>query len=288
VVKVSIEAEKKRLEREGKSEPWLNITEADLACLTLKRPQRVQLLYQTVIQQASELNFESAKRQLSIYKELDVFSENVKAALEAFKDVELIDHNQKPHYLLFTGHMIDKHNRKEPRFPPEKESAANEAIKKTVEEELKKTEGLVIGIAGGACGGDILFHEVCQELGIRTELYLALPREQYLFESVQFAGANWVERFNQVYKNLDKKFLSETKELPKWLQKKTNYSIWERNNLWLLYNSLETGGMNMTFIALWDRKGGDGAGGTEHMVKEAEKRGAKTVVIDINKIGVDS
>jgi hypothetical protein len=44
----------------------------------------------------------------------------------------------------------------------------------------------------------------------------------------------------------------------------------------------------MTFIALWDKKGGDGAGGTEHMVKEAEKRGAKTVVIDINNVNVDT
>lgn len=284
VVKVSVEAEKKRLEKEGRSEPWLNITEADLACLTLKRPQRVQLLYQTVIQQANELNFESAKRQLFIYKDLAVFNENVQAALEAFKNVEVLEKNLKPHYLLFTGHMIDKHNRKEPRFPPGKESAAKEAIKSAVEEELKKIEGPIIGIAGGACGGDILFHEVCQDLGVTTDLYLALPREQYLFESVQFAGANWVERFNQLYKNLNKKILSETKELPKWLQKKLNYSIWERNNLWLLYNSLESGGINMTFIALWDKKGGDGAGGTEHMVKEAEKRGAKTVIIDITKI----
>ncbi|MEP7107267.1 MAG: hypothetical protein ABI760_04780 [Ferruginibacter sp.] len=49
-------------------------------------------------------------------------------------------------------------------------------------------------------------------------------------------------------------------------------------------SSLVNGGINMSLIALWDGKGGDGAGGTEHMVKEAKERGAKTVVIDMNEL----
>jgi hypothetical protein len=40
----------------------------------------------------------------------------------------------------------------------------------------------------------------------------------------------------------------------------------------------------MSLIALWDGKGGDASGGTEHMVKEAQSRGARTVVIKINKL----
>jgi predicted DNA-binding transcriptional regulator AlpA len=39
-------------------------------------------------------------------------------------------------------------------------------------------------VAGGASGGDILFHEVCGELGVPTRLYLALPPESYVTESV--------------------------------------------------------------------------------------------------------
>ena len=30
--------------------------------------------------------------------------------------------------------------------------------------------GVIVGLAGGACGGDILFHEVCAEQGIETEI----------------------------------------------------------------------------------------------------------------------
>jgi hypothetical protein len=45
VVKTSIDAERLRLERKGEKDPWLSITEADLNCLTSKRPERVGTLY---------------------------------------------------------------------------------------------------------------------------------------------------------------------------------------------------------------------------------------------------
>jgi len=44
------------------------------------------------------------------------------------------------------------------------------------------------------------------------------------------------------------------------------------------------GGINMTLIALWDGKGGDGPGGTGHMVKEAKSKGAQVIEIDINRL----
>src|SRR6185312_15739458 len=176
-------------------------------------------------------------------------------------------------FLLFTGHMIDKPDRKDPRFPASKEPAVRQKIKELIEDEKKNSELNYKGIAGGACGGDILFHEVCGELKIETEIYLALPREKFIVESVEFAGPQWVDRFNSLYSKLPRQTLAQTKELPKWLQQKKNYSIWERNNLWELTSALTNGGMHLTLIALWDGKGGDGPGGTEHMVKEAKARG---------------
>jgi hypothetical protein len=180
--------------------------------------------------------------------------------------------------------MIDKPGRKKPRFPADKEAVVRAAIKEALQKERDNADGPVTGICGGACGGDILFHEVCKELGIPTELYLALPREQFIIESVQFAGSDWVDRFDDLYKSLPKKVLSQTKELPAWLQKNGLYSIWERNNLWMLYDTLSHGGMQMTLIAFWDGGEGDGVGGTEHMVAEAKERGAKTIVLKAKEI----
>jgi hypothetical protein len=283
-VQMSIEAQRMRLETTGDNDVWLNITEADFSFLTEDRPSRVGAMYKAALEGAKAFQVEAARRQLQIYEQLSFMPENVKAALSAFPDTK-DPIKSITHHLLFTGHRIDKPGRKESRFPPGKEKAVKQKIKEVLQTEIQKIEHNVKGIAGGACGGDILFHEVCNELGIETEMGLALPREQYIVESVQCAGANWIERFNKLYNELPHLMLSQTKELPNWLKRKKEYSIWVRNNLWLLNNALVNGGMHLTLIALWDGEGGDGPGGTEHMVKEAQLRGAKTILIDVNEVG---
>jgi Tetratricopeptide Repeats-Sensor len=284
-VQVSIESAK--LKEDAKVEPdfWVYITEADFVCLTSENPVRATNLYKKVLQGAGDLNVDAVVRQLKLYHALGVKTDNITSALTALPEA---DGQQKKttHYILFTGHMIDKADRKEPRFPASKETSVREAIKeKIIEEKNKLAEGdSLIGIAGGACGGDILFHEVCEEIGIKTQMFLALPEDEFKVESVAFAGPVWIERFNRLFLKLSHPVLSANKELPKWLQNKKNYTIWERNNLWELNCALENGGMNLTLIALWDGKGGDGPGGTEHMVKEANQRGAKVILLGINKI----
>jgi hypothetical protein len=61
---------------------------------------------------------------------------------------------------------------------------------------------------------------------------------------------------------LPERVLAESEELPRWLREKPNYSIWQRDNLWMLYNALAAGGDNVTLIALWNGEAGDGSGGT--------------------------
>src|SRR5690348_4490714 len=111
------------------------------------------------------------------------------------------------HAILFTGHMIDAKDRKMPRFPANKESAARKAIKKELEKEKEKYNDQLIGIAGGASGGDILFHELCREMNIPGEVYLALPSEEYKKASVSFAGKEWETRFDDLISKLPVKIL---------------------------------------------------------------------------------
>jgi hypothetical protein len=282
-VQISIEAQKRRLETTGENDIWLGITEADFVFLTDDRPARITGMYKMALEGASPFHIAAVRRQVQVFEQLAIMPESVKAALIAIPDITGIQ-NRITHTLLFTGHMIDKPGRKDPRFPPEKEEAVYRAIKAIVQQEKNDIEHTLQGIAGGACGGDILFHEVCRDLGIATEIGLALPHDQFIAQSVQFAGPKWVDRFNRLYELLPHPVLSQTPELPRWLKRKKQYSLWERNNLWLLNTALVNGGMHLTLIALWDRKGGDGPGGTEHMVKEAQARGAKVIVIDVNKI----
>jgi nucleotide-binding universal stress UspA family protein len=180
--------------------------------------------------------------------------------------------------------MIDAQNRKTRRFPPDKEEVARTAIKEAVEKELHLDGGIDYGIAGGASGGDILFHEVCAELGIPTKLYLALPRDEYVRESVQAAGPQWIERFQRLLDSHQPRVLSDSPEQtdhpPRWLREKENYSIWQRNALWMLHNALAASGRGVTLIALWDGKTGDGPGGTADLVQKASEQGAKTIILD--------
>ena len=285
VVKKAVESEIKVLERAKKTDPWVEMTLADVALLTGGNPNRVANRYHAAIHSGMGLNLEAPLRQLRIYERLEIVPDNVQAALYEFKDYKAGSEDKNEKVLLFTGHMIDADNRKEPRFPKEREDEIRKKIKKKVEKIIETTSSAAncVGIAGGACGGDLLFLEVCKELGMRTKMYLALPPEKYIVESVQFAGNSWVERFYNIFEdeNTETDILADSKTLPRWLQGKEGYSFWERNNMWLLYTALSLGSRNLTLIAVWDGKGEDGPGGTRHMIQEIKARGAESKVISI-------
>src|SRR6476620_1337899 len=106
------------------------------------------------------------------------------------------------HSILFTGHMIDEKKREDSRFPASKEFAVRAELRKQLLKENVLSKNRITGIAGGACGGDILFHELCGEIGIYTEMYLAFPVKEYKKQSVSFAGKEWDDRFDKLIKKL--------------------------------------------------------------------------------------
>jgi hypothetical protein len=286
-LRLSLDAAKAQLKAKNEKDPWLDISEADYLFLTSNRSEKVAAVYAAVLNNVNPQGRESALKQIKIYAALQLFNEHTTATLSTVLS-PAIDEPLREHFLLFTGHMIDKPDREKPRFPvtKAKENAVKRAIKKAVMDEQKRLpDGYILkGIAGGACGGDILFHEVCQEAGIESAMFLALPPDQFKKESVAHAGIGWVDRFNQLYKKLPHPVLSASKELPGWLRGQKNYGIWDRNNLWELHFALVNGGSNMTLIALWDKQKADGPGGTEDMVNKVNERGGKVVVVDIRKL----
>jgi tetratricopeptide (TPR) repeat protein len=297
-VEVSLDANMRRLEREGKSDVWAEISVADLRLLTSDNPEWVLTAYRDALNQASDQAWESVRNQLAMYNELSVLKANVDEVIKYTGLPEpQVAGNGRKRVLIFTGHMIDAPDREKPRFPADKEDTARQKIKEAVEAEMKTGDGVSFGIAGGASGGDLLFQEVCLELGIPTHLYLALQGGLYVNASVRKGGPNWVQRFWDLHARLSKegsvRVLSamedeakdEKEYLPAWLRSKPDYSIWQRNNLWMLHNALAAGGDDcVTLIALWDLEPtGDGPGGTSDLVQKVERRGAKAIVIDTKK-----
>lgn len=180
--------------------------------------------------------------------------------------------------VLFAGHRIDQPDRKTPRFPVEAEPLAHQAIRDVLIREQR--QGRVTGIAGGANGGDILFLESCRDLGITYELLLILPEPLFIAESVAAKTGGWVERFHSLASEVRPRVLAKSKDLPTWLKEKAGYSIWARNNLWMIGSALALSAQHFTLAALWDGAKGDGPGGTDHMVQVAQQQGAKFIHLD--------
>ena len=283
-VRLAIESKQTALQRSGKSDVWVDISTADLICLTSTRPNRVAQSYKKALTDASDQARDAVRRQLLLYQRLGILKENIQAGLESIAPVAAQVREAPPRVILFTGHRIDSPNRPTARFPVAKEGQARAMIHDAVTNIKAKSDGKLLGISGGASGGDILFHEVCEELNIPSQMYLVLPKNDYIKASVADSGPGWVERFNRLYDKHKAKVLSDSDHLPRWLRAKKDYSIWQRSNLWMLHNALYVSQEHLTLMALWNGSSGDGPGGTEDMVKRAVDRGATFIHLDTRKL----
>ena len=178
---------------------------------------------------------------------------------------------------LFSGHMIDAPGRAKPRFPPDKEPLAANAIAAVLADLSLGPDDLAI--CGGACGGDLLFAEAALARGSRLELYIPFDEPTFLEKSVDFGGLNWRARF----------FAAKARgvlhvaprELGPPLEGEDPY---ERNNRWMLVAALRFGADNVDFVCLWNGEGGDGPGGTRHMMEEVSQRRGRTHWLDTTKV----
>lgn len=183
---------------------------------------------------------------------------------------------------LFTGHMIDEKGRSEPRFPPEKEPIAADAIARALQEQGAGPEDLAI--CGGACGGDLLFAESCLAHDLRLFLYLPLEEPAFLAASVTFekdVGGQLQDRWHDRYVSVKRHRLTQIWVTPDDLGPASQgRSPYARNNRRQLYTAMAYGPEKLRVIALWNGEGGDGPGGTADMIEQAKARGAETVIID--------
>jgi hypothetical protein len=171
--------------------------------------------------------------------------------------------------LLFSGHMIDAAGRKEPRFPPDKEPVAAAAIAKAVADTDAGPGD--VAICGGACGGDVLFAEACIARGLKLDIYIPFDEATFLSNSVDFAGSQWRDRFFAAKSKATLHVMpDELGPLPK------DTDPYERNNLWMLKSAARFGDEKVFFIGLWDGQGGDGPGGTKHLMDEVQGKSGRT------------
>jgi hypothetical protein len=184
---------------------------------------------------------------------------------------------------LFSGHMMDRPDRPEPRFPPAMEGAAAAAIDAALARHGARSGDRALCQA--AAGGDILFLEACQKLGLRCLILLPFDRADFLDRSVRPSadGDRWVERFRRVIDAPD----TTLEEMPDVLgPTPDDADPYERCNLWLLDRALPGPDEHLCFICLWNGDGPEGPGGTAHMVAAVRERNGTVEHIDTRKLSL--
>jgi len=264
---------------------WARVTLADLELLTGEKTV-IERAYRAAVAVAEKDRFalDSSRRQLQFLKDLLFRPTEVDAAIKIF-DRELArlgtptKHWTPRLVFLFSGHMIDAPGREEPRFPADKEALAAQAIATRLDKLGAGPEDLAL--CGGACGGDLLFAEACLARGLRVSMYIPFAEPQFLHESVTFAEDGWRDRYFAVKAHTKTTLLvmpDELGPLP------TGANAFARNNLWQLYTALTYGPEKVRFLCLWNRKGGDGPGGTKHMHDAVLKRSGQVYILDTTKL----
>jgi hypothetical protein len=269
-----------------KKDEWLLSSAGDFYLLALPAANKAVAFYRKASDSGGPFVLGAARKQLNMLSELGVMKEKAEQALASLPPAPADRASLEiDRVILFTGHRVDAAGREKARFPQSKEPVARDAIRRAIQAQKNLTTGSLLGISGGANGGDILFLETCEELGVPTEMLLALPESQFVNASVASDDLSWEERFNALLrKHPNPPVLAESSELPKWLQFKRGYDIWQRNNLWLLSQALSKVARHLTLIALWDGETGDGPGGTEHMVSLAKQRDARVVHLNTKEL----
>lgn len=331
---LALESDRDRLANRGQGDPWFAMLEAAVMCTVSSQPDYVAQLFVEARYYAPPKSDEGMLAALQMYKDLDIrgrfgnacrpqhlgtLGENVDRAMAALQDKprHAQDAAQPGRLLVFVGLRAD-----EPRPEPAAKGAADgsaggeadpvfpatlegEALR-CIEAEIAKEQqagASLLAMAGGASGGDILFHEACRNRGIAAQMFLALTKPQHIGEFVAPAGADWVARFNAIHRSLNLppdpgrpfqssvKVFSDSPDLPRWLQDRERYNVGRRNTLWMLQhaNSLARlcgGDVQITLITLMtDRRHAAPApgafGGIRHVIRLAQMHGVNVRQIQL-------
>jgi hypothetical protein len=179
--------------------------------------------------------------------------------------------------LLFSGHMIDAQGRETPRFPPAMEALAREAIAQQLDAIAAGSGD--IAVCSGACGGDLIFAEAALARSVALEVYLPFDAVTFAQHSVDFAGGDWRTRFEAVLAASALHLMPA--ERPPLTDGQDPY---EQANLWMLEAASRYGADKVVFIALWNGQGGDGPGGTQHMMETVRQQRGQVHWIDTTEL----
>jgi tetratricopeptide (TPR) repeat protein len=271
------------LERQPK-DYWARAAQAEVSLLCFERAA-VQRDWRAAAAAAGRdwLALDSSRQQLQLLSGLGFRPDETALAL-GIVEAELRRLNPPfvpRQVLLFSGHIMDAPSRPEPRFPLAMEPAARAALEQALDRLGAGPED--IALTQGAAGGDLMFTEAAQARGVKVHWMQPLPEPQFIESSVQRAtnAEDWRVRYYAARAQLAEPPRSMAQELG---PPPPGVNVWERGNRWLLHTTLAYGPDKARCVVLWDGGGGDGPGGTRHMVEEIKRRTGRVQWIDTRRL----
>jgi hypothetical protein len=250
---------------------WAAISNADLLFLTENKEARVKRAYRDAVP-AIPWFVGAVKGQLELFAKLGVKAALAEAVIAELNSRKVAPEPVSASVVIVAGHRIDDPGRGNPRFPESAEPAVKSRLKEELER-LNQEPGGVRVLASAAPGTDIICHELCRELGIKSTICLPMPADKYSTETFKDLDG-WRSRFLALTgAGADCLRLSDAPGLPRWLQA-TGTNEWERGNRWVLQLARSARAPKVALIAVWDENAvGDAKGGTAHMVQIARAAG---------------
>lgn len=263
---------------------WSRATLGDLEVL-VGTTDSVKAVYKEAIAKNDKDWFalNASRAQLQMLKDIGFRPEHVDAGIATFdralqKLTKPEDKWQPRQVFLFSGHMIDTPDRLTPRFPAAKESIAAQKIAEALDQLGAGPDDFAL--TQGACGGDLLFTEACQQRGVKVHWLQPFREPDFIEKSVVRGGESWRTRYLDAKAKLAAPIRSAPDELGDPPPNSEPGYPYERCNLWLLYTALACGVDKVRFVCLWNGGGGDGPGGTAHMYNEVKRRTGRVTWID--------
>jgi class 3 adenylate cyclase/tetratricopeptide (TPR) repeat protein len=182
-----------------------------------------------------------------------------------------------PRVAVFSGHLIDRPERSEPRFPARLEADVARAIRNRM-----KDADIGFAYASAACGGDILFLECLSEMGAELDIVLPYHRDQFVQDSVDIVpGADWPARFAGVLGRAAQVITASDQRMS-GSAVPFEYAFRFVDGLAALRSDeLDT---ELLCVAVWDGKAGDGPGGTASAVEHWRQVGRRVEIIHLAEL----
>ncbi len=271
-------------ERDPENQYWAKVSLGDLEVLLGDR-RSVESAYKDAVatNRANRFALESSRDQLLLVRDLGFAPDNVDAGIAVFeralRRLPAPGREWEPRRVfLFSGHMVDAPDRDPPRFPDHLVPAAGERIAEMLRAVDAGPDDLAL--TQGACGGDLLFTEVAQDLGVRVRWLQPYREPDFIQRSVVSCGEHWRQRYLDARQRLDDDILSAPQELGEPPAYAEGGYPYERCNRWLLHTALSWGVERVHFICLWNGEKGDGPGGTADMYDAVAERTGQVHWVD--------